>query len=146
VVRLSEAKAAADSRGAGGFYSHRLSGSQYLGGMYQYGQVLAYPTGGQYDTQTHTIYGFYTIYLAQAWSLSVSGGPQDFIAAHVQFPTTRAWTPAVTASTGWQSRHTSFAASFSRTVTGGGGLLGAYHSTSAGATGRWQISRCGTQD
>jgi hypothetical protein len=131
-----------DARGAGGFYSYRLSRSQYLGGMYEYGQVLAYPTGGQqYDTQTHTIYGFYTIYLAQSWSISVSGGPQDFIAAQAPYPTTRAWTPAVTASTGWQGRHTSFAANFSRTVTGGGGLLGAFHSTSAGATGRWEFSR-----
>lgn len=130
-----------DARGAGGFYSYRLSGSQYLGAMYEYEQVLAYPTGQEYDTQTHTIYGFYTIYLAQSWSISVSGGPQDFIAAHAPFPTTRAWTPAFTVSTGWQGRHTSFAANFSRTVTGGGGLLGAFHSTGAGATGRWEISR-----
>jgi hypothetical protein len=130
-----------DSRGGGVFYTYRLSESQYLGGTYEYGQVLSYSTGEQYDTQTHTIYGFYTIYLTQGWSISVSGGPQDYIAAHAPFPTTRAWTPAIMASTGWQSRHTSFAANFSRTVTGGGGLLGAFHSTGAGASAKWEISR-----
>jgi hypothetical protein len=130
-----------DSRGAGGFYSHRLSASQYLGAMYQYEQALAYPGEGQYDTQTHTVYGFYTIYPTKAFSLSVAGGPQHYAESHAPFPTARAWTPAVTASTGWQSRHTSFAANFSRAVTGGGGLLGAFDSTSTGASGRWQVSR-----
>jgi hypothetical protein len=130
-----------DSRGGAGFYAHRLSGAQYLGAMYRYQQVFAYPTGTQYETQTHTIYGFYTLYLTESWSLSVSGGPQNYIGEHAPFPTTRAWTPAVAASMGWQNPHTSFAANFSRTVTGGGGLLGAFYSRSAGATGNWQISR-----
>jgi hypothetical protein len=130
-----------NSRGAGGFYTHRLSASQYLGANYQYEQVFAYPTGQQYETQTHTIYGFYTIYPTESLSLSVAGGPQDYIGMHTPFPTTSGWTPAFTASTGWQNLHTSFAANFSRTVTGGGGLLGAFYSRSAGATGSWQISR-----
>ena len=130
-----------DSRGGGGFYSYRLSESQYLGAMYEYEQVFAYPTGQQYETQTHTIDGFYTIYLTKSVSLSVAGGPQEYIGSHAPLPTTRAWTPAVTASAGWQNDHTSFAANFSRTVTGGGGLLGAYYSRNASASGRWKVSR-----
>lgn len=130
-----------NSRGAGAFYAHRLSAAQYLGANYQYGQVLSYPTGQQYETQTHTIYGFYTLYLTEAFSMSVAGGPQDYIGAHAPFPTTSAWTPAVIASMGWQNPHTSFAANFSRVVTGGGGLLGAFYTKSAGASGNWQISR-----
>jgi hypothetical protein len=130
-----------DSRGVSGFYSARISASQYLGANYQYEQVFAYPTGPQYETQTHTIYGFYTLYLSENFSLSVSGGPQRFIGEHAPDPTTSAWTPAVTASLGWQNRHTSLAANFSRIVSGGGGLLGAFYSRNAGATGMWQMSR-----
>jgi hypothetical protein len=131
-----------DSRGGGGFYSYRLSESQYLGATYQYEQVFAYPTGsGEYETQTHTIDGFYTIYLTNSFSLSVAGGPQEYIASHAPLPTTSAWTPSVTASMGWRNNHTSFAANFSRTVTGGGGLLGAFNSKSTGASGLWQVSR-----
>jgi hypothetical protein len=130
-----------DSRGVGGFYAGRLSAAQYLGAIYQYEQSLAYPLGAQYDTQTDTISAFYTIYLTESFSLSVAGGPQYYSGIHAPFPTTRAWTPAATASMGWQNGHTSFAANFSRTVTGGGGLLGAFNTTSAAATGSWQISR-----
>jgi hypothetical protein len=130
-----------DSRGGGGFYNHRLSASQYLGAIYGYEQTLAYPAIGQYETRTHTIDGFYTIYLNEAFSLSVAGGPQYYSASHAPFPTTGAWSPSVTASMGWQGLHSTFAADFSRTVTGGGGLLGAYYSRSAGAVGVWQFSR-----
>ena len=42
---------------------------------------------------------------------------------------------------GWQGRHTNFAASYSRTVSGGGGLVGAFHSNTANASARWQLAR-----
>ncbi len=130
-----------DSRGGSGFYNHRLSASQYLGAIYSYEQSIANSPVGQYETQTHTIDGFYTIYLTEAFSLSVAGGPQHYVGQLTPSPATRAWTPAVAASTGWQGRHTSFAANFSRTVTGGGGLVGAFNSRSAGAKASWQFSR-----
>src|ERR1019366_1041677 len=47
----------------------------------------------------------------------------------------------VEGSAGWQTRRTNLAISYSRIVTGGGGLLGAYHSNSAEGTARWLISR-----
>jgi hypothetical protein len=129
------------SYGGRGFYNYRLSASQYLGGIYEFGQSNTDSTIGQYGTQTHTIDAFYTIYLAKAFSLSVAGGPQHFHGDIAPNPATHGWTPAVAASMGWQNLHTSFAADFSRTVNGGGGLFGAFYSTSADAIGRWQISR-----
>jgi hypothetical protein len=130
-----------DARGGGGFYAHRLSAGQYLGAIYQYEQSHASPAAGdQYETDTHTIFGFYTIYLTESFSLSLSGGPQHYTESHPPFPSTEAWTPAATASLGWQNLHTSFAGYFSRTVSGGGGLLGAYNSTSGGASGDWRIA------
>lgn len=130
-----------NSHGGSGFYNHRLSAAQYLGGIYQYEQSIADSPVGQYETQTHTIDGFYTIYVSEAFSLSVSGGPQHYLGEHTSSPAAHAWTPSIAASMGWQSPHTSFAANFSRTVTGGGGLVGAFNSRSAGAMGRWQFSR-----
>jgi hypothetical protein len=130
-----------DSYGGRGFYNYRLSASQYLGGIYAFGQTVTDSTIGQYETQTNTIDGFYTIYLTRALSLSVAGGPQHYHGEQAPNPATHGWTPAVAASMGWQNPHTSFAADFSRTVNGGEGLFGAFYSTSADAIGRWQISR-----
>jgi hypothetical protein len=130
-----------DARGGSGFYNHRLSAAQYLGVTYEYVQVLAYPQIGEYDTRTNTFYGFYTLYVTQSFSLSVAGGPQHYSASHAPNPTINAWSPSVTGSMGWHGRHTGFAANYSQSVTGGGGLLGAFHSKSAGAMGTWQFAR-----
>lgn len=129
-----------NSWGGSVFYSKRLSPRQYVGVTYQYLEMLAYPAVGQSDTTTDSIFPFYTLYLRTDLSFSVSGGPEYFQAAQTAEPTTRSWEPDVTASMGWQGQHTSLAASYSRNVTGGGGLLGAFDSNSAALTGRWQMS------
>lgn len=129
------------SRGGGAFYNHRVSASQYVGAIYKYEQTFAYPTQGQYETQTNSIGAFYTIYLTQTFSLSVEGAPQHYRETHAQTPTTQSWSPSFAASMGLQKRHTSFAAEFSRSVTGGGGLLGAFYTREAGAVGNWQFAR-----
>jgi len=129
------------SRGGSAFYSHRLSRKHYVGVLYQYSHILSYSVGAQSEVQTHTISGFYTIYLKPNLSLSLSGGPQYSDTTQGLLPALRSWAPAATASLGWQGRHTTFAASYSRIVTGGGGLIGAFHSNSANASARWQIAR-----
>jgi hypothetical protein len=113
----------------------------YLGLTYQYQQILAYPLQGRSETQTHGILAFYTVYLNPHLSLSLSGGPQYAEVGLAPFPATHSWSPAATASLGWQQGLTSFAASYSRTVTGGGGLIGAYHSNSAAGSVRRQLTR-----
>lgn len=130
-----------DSRGGGGFYSARIAASQYLGAIYQYQQSLSYPTGQQYETQTHAFFGFYTLYLTESLSVSVSGGPQHYISESTGIPSISAWTPAMTASLGWQARHVALAASFTRVVTGGSGLIGTFYSKNANIGGRWEMSR-----
>lgn len=137
----TEGLASSNSRGGGGFYNHRLSASQYLGAIYRYEQAFAYPTQGQYETETHEIDAFYTIYVTQTFSLSASGGPQHYRATNPLTPPTSSWSPSIAASMGWRKRYSSFAAEFSRTVNGGGGLLGAFYSRHAGAVGTWQFSR-----
>ena len=135
-----------DSKSAAGsaFYNHRFSKRHNIGATYQYSKFLAYPvevqSGLRSTTQTHTVSGFYTVYLKPTLSFSLSGGIQHYEATQFPQPTSRSWSPTATASMGWQGHHTSFAASYSRIVTGAGGLLGAFHSNSATASASWQMT------
>jgi hypothetical protein len=137
-----------NSLGASVFYSRRLSSIQYIGVTYQYLRsqsnpvnAQANPVNAQSEVQTHTLLAFYTIYLNPTLSLSLSSGPQYSDATQPSSPAISSWTPSVTASIGWQRSHTNFVASYSRTVTGGLGLPGAFDSNSVDASVRWQIAR-----
>ncbi|HEY1580401.1 MAG TPA: hypothetical protein VGF82_25345 [Terracidiphilus sp.] len=146
-----------DQVGGGFFYSHRITGTQYIGADYRYGRTVASPQGAEFETQTHTIYFFYTIYPKEHLSISVSGGPQYYQANQTSstssgltgqqgtlgqtfIPSSSAWTPAVVTSVAWQGLHTNLGGSYARTVTAGGGLLGTFASNSVSATGRWQMA------
>ena len=129
------------SRGGSAFYNHRLSKMHYIGVTYQYQMFLAYPTVGQSETQTNTIYGFYTIYLKPTFSISFFGGPQYSNTQQFGVPTTTGWSPAGGASMNWQGRLTSFAASYSRFINSGGGLIGAVEYSSANGSFRRQLTR-----
>jgi len=147
----SEATGFYNSNSLGGsvFYSQRLSDAQYVGVTYQYLRSQSNPANAptnpviyEPEVQTHTFSAFYTIYLIPpTLSLSLSGGPQYTDATQTLLLATKSWTPAVTASIGWQRSHTNFAASYSRTITGGLGLSGVFESNSVSASVRWQISR-----
>jgi hypothetical protein len=136
-----------DAHGGSAFYSQRLSSTQYIGVTYQYLRSQTNPVNAQANTvneqtevQTHAFSPFYTIYLTPTLSLSLSGGPQYSVAAQSLSPTVRSWTPTAMASIGWQGSHTNFVASYSRTVAGGGSLVGAFDSNNANAYARWQIA------
>ena len=133
-----------NSQSAGGslFYSRRLGERYYLGVNYQYQQTQSSQsnlTGSQ--TQTQTVFGFLSIYLKPTLSVSISGGPQHYTATQQPLPPSSSWSPLLMVSIGWQGERTTLAASYSRMVTGGGGLNGAFHSNTAGASANWKISR-----
>jgi hypothetical protein len=129
------------SRGGSAFYNHRLSKMHYVGATYQYQMFLTYPTLGQSETQAHSIFLFYTLYLKPTLSISLFGGPQYSDTEQFRVPSAKAWSPAAGGSLGWQGKLTSFAASYSRRINDGGGLAGAVHSNSADASLRRQLSR-----
>jgi len=129
------------SRGGSVFYNHRLSKMHYIGATYQYQMFLAYPTVGQSETQTSSIYLFYTVYLRPTLSISVFGGPQYSNTVQVGLPTMTGWTPAGGASMSWQGKLTSFAASYSRSINSGGGLSGAVEASTASGSFRRQLTR-----
>lgn len=133
-----------NSYGGSGFFNRRLSKNQYMGVNYQYSKMTSSSEGITSDTRMYTVYSFYTLYLANSLSLSVSGGPQHFNVSESSIPSSTAWTPAVNASIGWQRNRTNLAVSYSRTVNGAGGLLGAEESTTGSASGRWQATRTWT--
>lgn len=132
------------SRGGSAFYSHRISPSQYFGVTYQYLDMLTFPTGGESTTTTSTLMGYYTIYFDNRLSISVSGGPQHYELTGALLPTLNSWATSVSASMGWQGERTGFAASYSQSVTGGGGLLGAYRTKAANMSGNWRLARTWT--
>ena len=135
-----------DSSSLGGsvFYNHRISTRRYVGVTYQYQDSESYPAKGVSSTHTQTIMGYFTFYAGPKLSLSVSGGPQHYSVDQTPLATSASWGPSVSASVGWQGTHTNFAGSYSQSVTGGGGLLGAYHNRAAQVAARWQLSRTWT--
>ena len=133
-----------NTKGGSAFYNLRLSSTQYTGVSYQYSTMSASLANAQSDTQTQTLNGFYTIYLGNSLTLSASGGPEHFDLHESQASSVASWTPNLTASIGWQRDHTNLAASYSRTIMGAGGLLGAFKSNNVNANARWQFARTWT--
>ena len=125
------------------FCSRRLLSKYYVGASYQYQNISAYQAGANANTQTQTqtIFGFLTVSFTPTLSLSVSGGPQHSDTTQPPLPASRSWSPMLTASFSWRGQRTSLAASYARIVTGGGGLVGTYHSNIANVSGSWQLSR-----
>jgi hypothetical protein len=142
-LNSSEVPGLYDSKSTGGsaFYNHRLSGKHYIGATYQYSDTFAYPVNALTEVQTNTFLFFYTIYLKPTFSLSFSGGPQHYNISQSPLPTQGAWGPTLSASLGWQGRHTNYSASYLRVVTGGGGLVGAFQSNIVNGFARWQFAR-----
>lgn len=137
-----------NSQAGSAFYSFRFSKMNYIGATYQYQRLIAYPTFGQSETQTHALFLFYTLYAASTFSISFFGGPQHSDTVQpaqpppqVQAITLRQWTPAGGASLNWQGRLSNVAFSYSRVISSGGGLIGAVQMNSATASVRQQITR-----
>lgn len=140
-----------NSIGGSAFYTHRLSNTQYFGITYQYlssrsnpVNAQATPPNSRINVQTQALLPFYSIYLSPTVSLSLSAGPQHYEATQDFSSSASSWTPSVIASVGWQRDHTNFVASYSRSVTGGIGIPGAFDSNGADASGRWQMTRTWT--
>jgi hypothetical protein len=146
----AEVPGLADSSSQGGsvFYSLRISKMHYIGSTYQYQRLIASPTNGQSETQTHALLFFYTLYATSRFSMSFFGGPQysDTVEPlippfQIQRPDARAWTPAAGASMSWQGRTTNAALSYSHVISGGGGLTGAVQMSSVSASIGQQLTR-----
>jgi hypothetical protein len=133
-----------DERGGGAFYNRRVSAAQYLGLNYQFSFISANPENMSSQTQIQSFDAFYSFNPKHDFSISISGGAQHYTINESVFPAMGAWGPTVTASIGWQGQHTNLDLSYTKAVTSGGGLLGAFDSNSGNALVRWQFARAWT--
>jgi hypothetical protein len=126
------------------FCSQHISSRQYLGANFQHVRDVSYLKGTDSEVESDDVFGFYTIYLRSSQtstlSVSVTGGPEHYTAAQYPEASLAAWTPSGTVGIGWQGHLSSFAASYSRTVTGGGGLPGAYGENATSAFYRRELT------
>jgi hypothetical protein len=130
---------------AGVFCNQRLNARQYLGVNFQHSRIVSFLNGPDSILENDNLFPFYTIYLRNSvksvLSLSVTGGPQHYSASQSPATPVQGWEPAGTVGVGWQGHLSSLAASFSRYLTGGGGLSGAYVENSASAFFRRELTR-----
>ena len=124
---------------ASGFYSRRLTLSQYIGITDEYDHILTSPVST--TTDTNAVNFFYTLFVRKEFNASIVAGPQFLNATAPGVPQSSSWEPAIAVSFGWQARHANLTGSYSRTVTGGGGLLGAYTTNNGALAGRWVMAK-----
>jgi len=130
-----------------GFWASRAGAQHYFGVSYEYTHIIASPPQAESATNLHAILPFYTFYFRPTISLSLSAGTQYYGVKNSSAnssQTSTGWTPVATASFGSQTAHTSFNLSYLRSVTGGGGLLGAYTHDNASLSARLQFARSWT--
>lgn len=127
------------SAGGSGFYSRRLTSSQYIGAIYKYSESATTPFDS--TTETHTISLFYTLYVNRNLTFSFSGGPQYYNSTETGAVSTHSWDPAGTASVEWRGLHYNLNAKYSRSIYGGGGLLGTFETNDAALSWNWQMKR-----
>ena len=131
-----------ESESGSAFYSHRLGERFYVGTNYQYQNTLSYQTAlPSTHAQTQTVFAFLSTYLKPSLSVSISGGPQHYAGTQPPFPPAASWSPLLIVSGAWQGQRTTLALSYSRIVSGAGGLSGVYHSTTVGASATWKVNR-----
>jgi hypothetical protein len=122
-----------------GYYSRRISRSQYLGGFYEQARMVT--SQRKTTTQTETFSVFYTLYSRQNLTFSIAAGPQYLEFDMPGFHSYNQWTPSVRASIGWQTTRMRLTTDYSRDITAGQGILGAFASDTADAAARVQLTR-----
>lgn len=130
--------------GGSAFYAYRVASRHYLGATYEYTHIVASVPGGDNVTNLQSVLPYYTFFLSPTISVSLAGGPQHFKVKQAGFAESSGWTPVASASVGRQNERTNLAVSYSRSVTGGGGLLGTYKQDSGALTARARLDRSWT--
>lgn len=129
-----------------GFYTTRISRVNYLGASYQYQRLVSYPTEGANETRTQGVTVFYTYTPNSRFSASFFAGPQHSDTVQpaisgIPIPETKAWSPAFGGSMNWMRNWMNLAVSYSHTISGGSGLVGAVHMDGGAVTTGQRISK-----
>jgi hypothetical protein len=111
-----------------GFWLHKIFHGNWAGLSYRFERITFDPDG---ETRVHSVLGVDTWNLGNRFSVSAFGGAQY---ANNQGPptgtqpgttTSTSWSPTGGIEAAWQNARTSVAAGYSRSISDGGGLLGA---------------------
>jgi hypothetical protein len=130
-----------NSTGGGGSvnYSRRLTRTQDIGILYQYTISKSNPIVS--TTESHFGQAFYSIALGKAFTLSLTGGPEYSTTSAPGITSVGTWSPSGNASIGWHQPRVNVALSYSRAVSTGWGLLGAYTMDGVSINFGYQFSR-----
>jgi hypothetical protein len=135
-----------DSKGqeAVGYYMHRISTSNWIGGSYRFHHLGYSPA--IYDTVAQSVIAFDTWQVKRHMTISFFVGPQysdnrypvDVGATQLAYKTM--WTVTGGASYSWQGPHTNVVLSYARRITDGGGVQGPVQLDSVSGSVRRQLS------
>jgi hypothetical protein len=125
-----------------GFWLHRIFREDWGGVSYRFDRITFDPNG---EARVHSIYAVNTLSLAKRFTLSAFIGPQysenqGLVYGALQPTTTNNWTVAGGAEVGWRDLHTGVSGGYSRSVSDGGGVLGAVLLQSIHGTFRRQLT------
>jgi hypothetical protein len=128
-----------DSGGGSAFYSHRLTRSQYMGFTYRYSISDSSPVS--YTSKNQFVSFNYSVNFERVFSISLTGGPEYSTSTSPGIVPTHSWSPSGAVSLGWHKPRANVALSYSRAVTSGWGLIGAYTADSASTSIQYQFAR-----
>jgi hypothetical protein len=139
----NQAAGLSNSRTTGGSasFSRRMTATQYVGVGYQYARSFSFLSQNQIETQTNSIAPYYTFALGKGFSFSLSGGIVRFNSTEAGTPPYAAWSPTGSASINWIRSNSALAASYSRSISSGMGLVGAYSSSVVSASESQRVTR-----
>lgn len=142
-----------NSEQAQAYYNRRISARNSLGVTYSFQRFTFSPVAN--DTTTQSVFANYSFQVRPNLVFSVFGGPQRInTTSQLVIPSVtgtriavlaipisqKSWASASGASFSWNGQQTGVAASFTRSVNDGGGLLGAVTLTAAQASLRRQLT------
>jgi|CZKY01.1.fsa_nt_gi hypothetical protein len=108
------------------FWLHRIFRGDWGGASYRFDRMTFNPGGG--ETLVHSFFAVNTLHLSSRFTLTGFVGPQysenQGLASGTQI-TSNDWSVAGGVEGGWQDERTSLSAGYSRSISDGGGLLGA---------------------
>ena len=119
-----------DSETASGsaFWLHRIFGADWSGLSYRFQRITSNP--GNSETRVHSFLAVDTLSLWKRFTLTGFVGPQysenqGLVTGATQPTQSNGWSVSGGAEGGWQGERTSLSAGYSRSVSDGGGVLGA---------------------
>ena len=119
-----------ETASASAFWQHRTFHENWTGLSYHFDRIT-YNSGGS-ETRVHSFLATNTLSLWKRFTLTGSIGPQysenqGLVIGAMQSSQSSSWSISGGLEGGWHGERTSMTAGFSRSVSDGGGLLGAVH-------------------